>query len=865
MPFAPTIVSSSSLPRQARSFVLGQAGAITEKHDSGRSKRRSGLTADSRVRRLTAAVVNPAPAGSRGLNQGDFAPLAIRGFGDPWNAYVHSMAWFEGRLYCGTFRANNCLLMRRRIGRPSFDPCPIRCPSGDLYEALDLRAQVWRHDPESATWDLVLLSPVVKGKGGNQVPREIGYRGMAVFQGKSDRKPALYVAPFSPTISAGPVILRSEDGIDFQPTSEAGLGYDGVSSFRALVSFNGRLYTSPIGMTQNIANASRYPIVFESEDPACGQWRRVSEPGFGDPYNAVVFNLAVLNDCLYAGTLNPVTGFQLWKTKAEGPAPYPWRKVLEFGAYRAKFSEGVSALCSFGDALYVGASIQDGGYDRINRIGPAGAELIRVYPDDSWELVVGTPRLTPDGLKTPTSGRRSGFDDIFNGYIWRMCAHEDNLYVGTFNWAVYLRYVDRKRWPSHVRALIEEWGIERLIDCNGGFDLWRTGDGNDFTPVTLSGFGSPFNCGVRNLVSTPIGLAVGAVNPFGPEVAVQRNGEWNYEENPRGGAEVWLGSTSLPAKMMAAPVHGAGQRQRKSRAEYCLEDIASGGDGRISNNSDPTLPGVRLEFGYAQLRSSASRIDQASFFSEAIPRAVGLFDLESSGTENIPQAGAVLLLGNNPAVPLFSEGIFLAAHVVYTLHAIAQRRGGPARLLASPRYFEVAERSHLMVRLLDRLGFVPATEGNGTRLLELGEAVLGYPEEQPSRPPYEMHEFASHYVQMALSTGAVIVPVAFIGTHESHLLIQRGDEQILVNKQHPLEAKYRIKFLPAVRISEDAAKDQGEGTAETLARKVRAQIEAVIRMEMQDRPLASVARSLQESRDRSGLSVGARHGGRKKR
>jgi len=97
-----------------------------------------------------------------------------------------------------------------------------------------------------------------------------------------------------------------------------------------------------------------------------------------------------------------------------------------------------------------------------------------------------------------------------------------------------------------LRALIESWGVEETIAHHGGFDLWCTEDGDRFTPVTRGGFGNPFNCGARTLVSTPYGLAVGTVNPFGPEVAQQVDGKWDYVPNVRGGAEVWLGNPELP-------------------------------------------------------------------------------------------------------------------------------------------------------------------------------------------------------------------------------------------------------------------------------------------------------------------------------
>ena len=62
-------------------------------------------------------------------------------------------------------------------------------------------------------------------------------------------------------------------------------------------------------------------------------------------------------------------------------------------------------------------------------------------------------------------------------------------------------------------------------------------------PVTRQCFGNPYNIGIRNLVSTPHGLFVGTANFFGPRVAVPHGSEWVYEDNPRGGLEVWQGNT----------------------------------------------------------------------------------------------------------------------------------------------------------------------------------------------------------------------------------------------------------------------------------------------------------------------------------
>src|SRR5437867_10212785 len=126
--------------------------------------------------------------------------------------------------------------------------------------------------------------------------------------------------------------------------------------------------------------------------------------------------MAVFNNHLYAGTFNHYEGFQIWKTPATGKSPCRWTKVIERGAYRGPLNEVAMSLCVFDGALYVGSAIQNGGYDRTNFIGPAAAELIRIYADDSWDLVVGSPRSTPQGTKYPLSGLGPGFDSIFAGY-----------------------------------------------------------------------------------------------------------------------------------------------------------------------------------------------------------------------------------------------------------------------------------------------------------------------------------------------------------------------------------------------------------------------------------------------------------------
>ncbi|MEQ9738304.1 MAG: hypothetical protein RLN67_13900, partial [Algiphilus sp.] len=170
------------------------------------------------------------------------------------------------------------------------------------------------------------------------------------------------------------------------------------------------------------------------------------------------------------------------------------------------------------------------------------AEVLRVWPDDSWELLVGHSRVTPDGIRYPLSGLSPGFDNLFQGYVWRMCVHDGWLYVGTFCWANMLPYLPVHVWPEDVMVMIRRWGMDRLAYQHGGSELWCTRDGIRWQRAVRNGFDNPYNWGIRNMMSTPHGLFVATANPFGPTVAQRREGEWRYLPNPRGGTEVWLGN-----------------------------------------------------------------------------------------------------------------------------------------------------------------------------------------------------------------------------------------------------------------------------------------------------------------------------------
>jgi hypothetical protein len=473
------------------------------------------------------------------LNSDNFKKICINGFGDGSNAYAHSMAWFKNHLYVGTTRANLALL-KHSMKQIRLDIWPVECSYpvySPEFEQIQARAEIWRYSPLLNHWERVFHAPMVIGDTGEEMSRDLGYRGIAVFQGKSDLEPALYISNWSRSRDKGPIIMRSEDGKTFVPVCKPGLVGLPVTSFRLLIPFKGRLFTAPTGAAKGNPNTSGVTRIYQSRDPAIGEWEPVNEPQFGDPENLTVFEMQCFGDYLYAGTFNN-KGFQIWRTLGEGKPPYTWERVVADGAGRGCLNQIVTSMMVFNDALYVGTGIQNGGYDLLNDIGPAGAEILRIHHDGSWDVIMGNVRSNG---QRPLSGWGPGFNNVFNGYLWRMGIHDGWLYAATMDWSLFLRYIDLEGKPERVVRLLTKVSVDNIIKNQGGFDLWRSWDGENWLPVNKQGFGNPYNYGIRNIVSTPHGLFIGTTNPFGPRVAVQKEGQWVYEDNPDGGLEIWLG------------------------------------------------------------------------------------------------------------------------------------------------------------------------------------------------------------------------------------------------------------------------------------------------------------------------------------
>ncbi len=444
-----------------------------------------------------------------------FTRIAANGFGDSHNTWMWSMEWFHGKLYVGTGREEQCLSMLTSDVQAGTNIYPLTVLNGDCPDGRELSqsiaAEIWTYDPATRDWERVYKSPedIFLGLVDGQAvftARDVGFRGMTVFT-EPDGTEALYVGGVTsgsvyeglPQFAAHgyppPRLLRSVDGVHFQAVPQTPgtfLGDIGnplpgstrsLRSFRALTSYKGMLFAT-------VADFRGVGVVIGSANPKWGNnaWFLASPVTERFP----VWNLVVYNNFLYATTGDDgvsAASLGLYKTAATGPPPYAWTPIILYGGWQAdptlRARNGLS-FAIFNGQLYLGT----------NR----PTELYRVNQDDSWDLIVGEPRLTPQGFKAPLSGIGIGFGSWFNGHFWRMAAHGGQLYLTTWDWSVGLRILDI---------------ADKIFVFQYGFDLLRTQDGVHWEAITRGGFLDGLNSGGRSIESTPVGLFVGTARPRG--------------------------------------------------------------------------------------------------------------------------------------------------------------------------------------------------------------------------------------------------------------------------------------------------------------------------------------------------------------
>jgi len=199
--------------------------------------------------------------------------------------------------------------------------------------------------------------------------------------------------------------------------------------------------------------------------------------------------------------------------------------------------------------------------------------------------------------------------------------------------------------------------------------------------------------------------------------------------------------------------------------------------------------------GAVQSRIPAADLDERDpdYIRETLPRLWLLSSLyfrgEVRGLGNIPEEGAVLLVGNH------SGGNLTPDTIVFSL--------------AFNAYFGVERRMHSLAHnlvlaapglgFLRKYGTVAATPDNMRTALDAGAALLVYPggDYEVHRPSWERHKVDFNrrkgFIREALKNDVPIVPVVSIGGQETALFLTRGEG---LAKLLGLDRMFRLKVLP---------------------------------------------------------------------
>jgi len=230
--------------------------------------------------------------------------------------------------------------------------------------------------------------------------------------------------------------------------------------------------------------------MMEPMDQTTQGWVQSNLDGFGNVDNVSVFSLGKLDNQLYAGTRNSVTGAEIWRLEEE-----VWVQVME-GGFGSPSNLAIDHLLEYKGQVYAST------WNQYSDTASYGSEIWRSQDGENWSQVVS-----------------GGFGNPNNGEI-TLGEFNDRLYAGTWSF-------DPTTSPAEIWASTsgnsEDWS--RLTDTNimtgnegvicfgkyngnlyagtanttSGAEIWRTQDGAHWELAAVNGLGDKSNYSVTAL------------------------------------------------------------------------------------------------------------------------------------------------------------------------------------------------------------------------------------------------------------------------------------------------------------------------------------------------------------------------------
>ncbi len=196
------------------------------------------------------------------------------------------------------------------------------------------------------------------------------------------------------------------------------------------------------------------------------------------------------------------------------------------------------------------------------------------------------------------------------------------------------------------------------------------------------------------------------------------------------------------------------------------------------------------------------------------------FRVQTSGLENVPVEGRVLLIGNHSG-QLPVDGFLLAM-------AVATNPNGPRAARAMiERFFPTVP---FVGNLLNQMGAVIGDPQNCRRMLENEEAIIVFPEGVRGsgklfRDRYQLQRFGHGFMHLAINHATPIVPVGIVGCEETMPSLANlaplakllGIPYLPVTTPLPLPARVSLHFGAPMRF--EGAADEAQITANVEAVK----------------------------------------------
>jgi 1-acyl-sn-glycerol-3-phosphate acyltransferase len=241
-------------------------------------------------------------------------------------------------------------------------------------------------------------------------------------------------------------------------------------------------------------------------------------------------------------------------------------------------------------------------------------------------------------------------------------------------------------------------------------------------------------------------------------------------------------------------------------------------------------------------------MDYSSLLYRVLPQFLGeilrkYFRVEVEGLENIPMKGAVIIAPNHSG--------FSGFDAIVLNHVLVKDAKRIPRILMHYLWF-LTPTTAIPAQ---KLGFVEANYENGIKYLKKKNMIVLFPEGEhgnfkPSTQMYQLQEFKRGFVRMALETQATIVPTLIIGAEESNINLKtlrfsrflRGPILPLPLNVIPLPVKWKIVFLPPVKLPFEPQKVKDRELVHELATDIQETMQKAMLKQLKTRSQKSTLR-----------------------